>query len=71
MDNFILYLVPLTIFSILIGNLLSKKFKIVDKPGTRKIHKFPVPLSGGISLGLLFNILVLHYFIVVMNLFIF
>ena len=58
MDNFILYLVPLTIFSILIGNLLSKKFKIVDKPGTRKIHKFPVPLSGGISLGLLFNILV-------------
>ena len=58
MNNFILYLVPLTIFSILIGNLLSKKFKIVDKPGTRKIHKFPVPLSGGISLGLLFNILV-------------
>ncbi len=58
MDNFIFYLVPLTIFSILIGNLLSKKFKIVDKPGTRKIHKFPVPLSGGISLGLLFNILV-------------
>ena len=59
MDNFIFYLVPFTIFSILIGNLFSKKLKIFDKPGVRKIHKFAVPLSGGISLGLLFNILVI------------
>ena len=61
MYNFLFYLIPLTIFSIFIGDLVSKKFKIIDTPEKRKIHKIPVPLSGGISFAFLFNIVIIIF----------
>jgi UDP-GlcNAc:undecaprenyl-phosphate GlcNAc-1-phosphate transferase len=57
----VFYLIPLTIFSIFIGNLISKKFNIIDLPGKRKIHKSPIPLSGGISFAFLFNITIIIF----------
>ena len=50
-------LIPLTIF-------LSKKFKILDYPGDRKVHKISKPLLGGlgITIGFFVGILLMNKF---------
>ena len=42
-------------------NHLAYKFKLLDIPNKRKLHKKPVPIVGGIAIGL---ILVLSVYIV-------
>ena len=56
------YLIPLAISLILsliltpVVKNLSKKLKIVDYPGGRKIHHKPTPLLGGVAIFLSFSI---------------
>jgi len=52
-------------------NKLSIRFRFMDKPGERKIHKKPVPMSGGIIIALsMFVVFSLNlYFIITKPLF--
>lgn len=36
------------IFTIILGNLIANKFKLLDYPSSRKQHAYPVPLIGGV-----------------------
>ena len=49
LDGFYYYYIIITIASIFFGYLISKKIKLLDLPGERKIHKKTVPIAGGIS----------------------
>jgi UDP-GlcNAc:undecaprenyl-phosphate GlcNAc-1-phosphate transferase len=51
-NNILIFLIAL-VSSLLLTPLamrLSYKFKILDQPGHRKIHKKPIPLMGGIAI---------------------
>ena len=52
----------LSLISILISIITYKKFKILDFPEKRKIHKNPVPLSGGLAVYLVITILIIYVF---------
>ena len=61
MTNFII-IVFLTLILFQISYQLGLKFKLLDKPSDRKIHKIPTPYTGGLGL-------ILTYFLVVKLLF--
>ena len=44
------------------SNIISIKFKLVDKPNKSKIHKFPIPITGGLILIISIFILCLNQF---------
>ena len=53
----ILYFLTLSFLSILIfyySNKIAQKFKLLDIPNNRKIHKKPVPNIGGLSISIIF-----------------
>jgi UDP-GlcNAc:undecaprenyl-phosphate GlcNAc-1-phosphate transferase len=52
----------LSLISILISIITYKKLKILDFPEKRKIHKNPVPLSGGFAAYLSITILIIYVF---------
>ena len=61
--NILLISIPSFILSILIGRLLYKSDlpqSLIDLPGSRKVHKRPTPLIGGITI--LFTMLVMVVF---------
>ena len=38
------------------GAKISIKFKLLDYPNKRKMHKYPIPFSGGLVISLIFLI---------------
>lgn len=56
LDSFVFFFIIIIFTSIFFGHFISKKIKLLDLPGQRKIHKYPVPISGGISFMISFNI---------------
>ena len=58
----IFFYLVLSIISILISIKTYKKLKILDYPEKRKIHKNPVPLSGGLAAYLVITILTIYAF---------
>ena len=52
--NFFLIIIAST--SIVLGHYITQKIKLFDFPSSKKVHKHPVPLSGGISFVIVFNI---------------
>ena len=67
---FIAYISVLTLaisyFSIPLLRKIAKKYDVIDKPNSRKIHKYPTPLLGGIAIwGSFTFVLVLHLIIVI------
>jgi len=57
LDSYFFYYIIIITASIFLGYFISKKIKLLDIPGHRKIHKNPVPISGGISFIISFNII--------------
>ncbi len=66
--TFTSFLLPV-VFSFLLAYFLtpfvskvSKRLKIVDKPGERKVHKKPIPRLGGVAIFLSFLLTVFIYY---------
>ena len=53
--------IVISIISILSSINLYKKFKILDKPNSRKIHISPTPLSGGFAFLLFISFFFVYY----------
>ena len=70
MDNYIFLIYKILVSLILIGLLIGLRDKIssfvgaYDNPGQRKIHKFPVPLIGGVLIYCYLIVTCLLYFLV-------
>lgn len=54
MISYITVLTILSIFILYFSNIFAKKFKLLDIPNKRKIHKKAVPNIGGLSISLIF-----------------
>ncbi len=66
MINYLRLLLPIGLLSFLITFLITPyikkiaiKFKVIDAPSARKVHKIPIPKMGGLSFFLGFSISVL------------
>ena len=57
LESFVFLYIITIIASIFLGHFISKKIKLLDLPEQRKIHKNSVPISGGISFIISFNII--------------
>ena len=53
--------IVISIISIIFSINLYKKFKILDKPNSRKIHISPTPLSGGFAFLLFISFFFVYY----------
>ena len=67
---FITYISALTLvisyFSIPLLWRVARKYDIIDKPNSRKIHKYPTPLLGGMAIwGSFTFVIILHLIIVI------
>jgi UDP-GlcNAc:undecaprenyl-phosphate/decaprenyl-phosphate GlcNAc-1-phosphate transferase len=57
LDSFVFFYIITIVISIFVGHFITKKINLLDLPGQRKIHKNSVPISGGISFIISFNII--------------
>lgn len=57
-----LFYIILSLCSIFFSIYLYKRFKILDFPEKRKIHKTPIPLSGGLAAYLTITVLIAYIF---------